>query len=303
MEDNKLKYLEKVAEYGSISKAAEELFITSSALSKYIKKIEDDYGIKLYDRIGKRFELTYAGQRYLKWLSDIDSMYGQMEDEMHDIANSYVGRLRVGVQTGGSNDIIEKVMPEFFDQFPGILFEMEEDISSNLRQQLEHNELDLAILPDQGLYSDLETIRLKHEQLVLVAPKNHDIGRLASSRDGFTYPWIDISSFPDIPFIAPFPDQGAYQPFSLLEGEYDISFRIIMRARTISRILRCVRMGIGCTLTPDTHILSSAYPEDLELYSVGKEPHNSELVIARNRSHYLTHPAEVFIDLCSRACQ
>ena len=301
MDNSRLEYLQKVAQYGSISKAADELYITSSALSKYIKKIEEEYGVVLFDRVGKRFELTYAGERYLRWLSEIGSLYEQMETELSDIANSYTGRLKVGVQLSGAYELIDQVLPVFHAQFPGVLIELVEDTYSNLRQQLENNSLDFAILPDEGLPALIETIPLQEEQLTLVVPKASSISFNAVSREGFRYPWVDIRMLPELSYVAPFPDQGAYHAFRILEEEYGCSFRIILRTRTISRLLRCVRIGLGCTLTPDSHVLSSGYRKDVELFSVGEQPHTGNLVVAYNRSHYLNHAADVFIELCGKA--
>ena len=65
------EYVVELARTGSVLKAAQNLCISSSALSKYILNIENEFGMPLFFRGGKIFTLTYAGERYLSWAREI----------------------------------------------------------------------------------------------------------------------------------------------------------------------------------------------------------------------------------------
>lgn len=298
METHRLEYLQKVAQYGSISKAADELFITSSALSKYIKKIEAEYHVVLFDRIGKRFALTYAGERYLQWLSEIDKLRSQMDTEMQDIALAHAGRLQIGIQFDGSNEMIDYVLPVFFKQFPHVMIEFYEDTSENLLHMLEHNKLDFALIPNMGLSPSIASIPLLKNQLVLVAPKKHTVEGHTVTKAGFRYPWFDIRKLKDEPFIAPFPEQSTFHPFHTIMQDYEMTLNIIMYTQTIGRMLRCVQNGIGLTLSTDTIITTSPYFTDLRLYSIGTHPYEHDQIIAYHKNHYLNKAAKSLISYC-----
>ena len=60
------KYVCALAECGNLTRAAEKLYISQPALSIYINNLENSLGVKLFERIGKRFVLTYAGERYVE---------------------------------------------------------------------------------------------------------------------------------------------------------------------------------------------------------------------------------------------
>ena len=96
MELRQFTYVNQVAECGSFTKAAAKLFISQPALSNYISKVEEDLGVKLFDRSATPLKLTYAGEQYLKRAKVI---LGQMEDmnrELRDITHNMAGRLRIG---------------------------------------------------------------------------------------------------------------------------------------------------------------------------------------------------------------
>ena len=76
MELRQFTYVNQVAECGSFTKAAAKLFISQPALSNYISKVEEDLGVKLFDRSATPLKLTYAGEQYLKRAKAI---IGQLE--------------------------------------------------------------------------------------------------------------------------------------------------------------------------------------------------------------------------------
>ncbi|OON92055.1 MAG: hypothetical protein ATN34_01060 [Epulopiscium sp. Nele67-Bin002] len=66
MDFKELNYVIALADFQQMTKAAEQLFISQPSLSKYIKTLEDSLGIKLFNKVGNRFVLTYAGECYVE---------------------------------------------------------------------------------------------------------------------------------------------------------------------------------------------------------------------------------------------
>ncbi|WMB27966.1 LysR family transcriptional regulator [Streptococcus didelphis] len=75
----KIKYLEMIETYASITKAAKALFIAQPYLSKLIKQLEMELEIDLYKTQSHKTQLTYAGKRYLYYLKQMDSLERQMK--------------------------------------------------------------------------------------------------------------------------------------------------------------------------------------------------------------------------------
>ncbi len=85
------QYVCVLAECGSITRAAKELYISQPALSIYINNLEKSLNVKLFERVGKRFILTYAGERYVEKARAMLRLEEEFEEELKDITGNYTG--------------------------------------------------------------------------------------------------------------------------------------------------------------------------------------------------------------------
>lgn len=297
MMDRKVEYIWQVAQYGSILKASEKLYITPSALSKYISKTEEELGVPLFDRIGKRFVLTYAGERYLKWMRQIMGTQKEMQKELRDIAAAKCGRIRFGVQTSGIEYIVQEVLPAFYEQYPQVKVEMYEDTSRNLRWRLEDSFLDFAIIPGVEDTPALNRILLAKSHRVLVLPKEYPLIRQAHAREGFTYPWIQASLLEHECFIAPFDTQNAYQVFSVFQNHCGFSPNIVFQTKNFGTLIKCVKSGIGVTISEDHIVKAARLDNEVEMLSFGDTDDAEMLQVCYLKDHYIDQATRTMIKL------
>src|SRR4051794_10981265 len=97
MKDLSGKYLKSIAEYGNFSNAAKALYISQPYLSKYIKNLEGELGIELVNRRVNPLTLTYAGERYLSYMNEIEQTYIKLHHEIESISNMEKGQLKLGI--------------------------------------------------------------------------------------------------------------------------------------------------------------------------------------------------------------
>ena len=102
MELKQFTYVRQVAESGSFTKAAAELFISQPALSNYVSKVEEDLGVKLFDRSANPLKLTYAGEQYVKRAKAILGQMEEMNRELRDITVDY----RITCNNGNQRTLI-----------------------------------------------------------------------------------------------------------------------------------------------------------------------------------------------------
>jgi len=299
MAEPKLDYIVCVAQTQSILKASEKLYITPSALSKYVRKREEELGVQLFDRVGKQFILTYAGERYLEWRSRILTLEQSMQMELQAIATQKSGRIRIGVQLTGSDFLVSNIFPAFQEKYPHTKLELYEDTSGNIKKMLDESKLDYAILPWQRTDMNLKTIPLAHSNVVLVLPKSRcDLREKAVNKEGFPYPWMDLKNVREELFIAPFEDQEAYQFFSQIKREYDFNPHIIMQTRYINTILNCVKNGLGLTITTDQTVHINKDGANVELCCFGDGASAQDLVLLYHKNHFLDTASKFLISLC-----
>ena len=96
--DKGIEYILEVARCGGITKAAENLFITPSALSKFVQAREAELQVKLFHRVGKRFVLTQAGEYYVQKIGEIERIQRELDTQMSSFSSMSRGVIRIGVQ-------------------------------------------------------------------------------------------------------------------------------------------------------------------------------------------------------------
>ena len=85
MDFKDLEYFAAIARCGNITRAAQQLYVSQPTLSKFLQKLEGDTGLVLFQRAGRRLELTYAGQRYLAHAERLLSQKREMDAELTDL--------------------------------------------------------------------------------------------------------------------------------------------------------------------------------------------------------------------------
>jgi len=148
MELRQLRYFVKAAELNNFTEASNQLFITQSTLSQQIKTLEDELGIPLFDRIGKRVRLTEAGHLFLPQAQKTAREAENGKQIIKDLLNLQTGTLSIGTTYGLANLLSDAVI-RFSEQFPAIKLEINFGTTSELKLKLDDGSLDfmLSFLP------------------------------------------------------------------------------------------------------------------------------------------------------------
>ncbi|MCE0495801.1 LysR family transcriptional regulator [Vibrio salinus] len=293
-----LNYIVEVAEVGNLNKAASTLEITSSALSKYIILKEKELGVDLFDRVGKKFVLTYAGEKYVQWAKKIVSMQDKMDEELKSIAACQSGIIYFGFQLMMSKVIISDVIPQFKQQHPDIDIVLKAHSTSNIMSMLESNQLDFAVTTIKNRLDNFSYEHLASSEIVLAVHKDHPLVKTAVEKEGFRYPWIDIQSVKNESFIALFHDQEMRRFTEILFDKESMSPTIDTQVPTSELALLCVANKYGVTITLDTAINMTGYKNDIIPLSFGEHPEYHEMVIVWHKSHRLQKFTQGLFDIC-----
>lgn len=302
MYEKRFEYIQTVAQYGSILKASEKLYITPSALSKYIQKTEEELQVRLFDRAGKRFVLTYAGERYLSWMARLEHTHGEMMTEISDISTGHQGRIRVGLQLDCSDRIIDRVLPPLYKDYPKVSVEFYELPSHQQRTFLEEYRIDFAILPETGLGENLNTIQLSRIHKVIAIAKDHPLLKKAVPKYGFPYPWIDVSLLKDERFLVSASNPDSFGLIAAIPKLYGFTPYVVRQSLNFgASILKCVGGGLGVSICSDIFITSGSMQNKVEALSFGEQPIHLGLMLAWQKSHYLDSSSRRFMALCEQA--
>lgn len=167
------KIFKIVAECKSMSKAAEQLYISQPTISQTISDIEKHYKVKLFDRYPKQLFITSAGE---KLLNNVNSLLYKFETvENLNLSNDWRIDVRIGATDTAASCILTHIINKSKEVNDKLEFYVSIDNTDNIEQKLLKNEIDFAIIEGSIKSKDIVTMPIADDCLVLVCGKNHPL--------------------------------------------------------------------------------------------------------------------------------
>ncbi|MBE2285870.1 MAG: LysR family transcriptional regulator [Prosthecobacter sp.] len=191
--DLNLQLLEQfvaLARTKNFTRAAEELHLSQSALSRAIQKLEDQLGQPVFERKPREVVLTEIGELLLERAKHILQLMEHTFSELSEAGRR--GRIRLGTIPTIAPYFLPGLLSSFAKKHPDIAVIVQEDTTESLIKRCNHGEIDLAILALPLLAKNLEVEPLFDEELLLVVPSGHP---LASSKT------VAIDAVEHFPFV------------------------------------------------------------------------------------------------------
>lgn len=229
----------EVARCQSFTRAAENLGYVQSSVTAQIQKLENEYGVVLFERYGRSMRLTSAGEQLHEAFERILAIY---DDSKRLIARHVKGNLEIGTIESLMAFMLPPVFHRFLKTFPEINLQVSELVESNILQLIRSGTLDIGILLDRIIVDDdIESITIREEPLVLVAEPGHP---LCSSEE------IGIAQL-DGQFLIVTEQGCTYRAaFERLLGNHGVTYHIHHEFGSLEAIKQCVSYGLGIALVP-----------------------------------------------------
>jgi DNA-binding transcriptional LysR family regulator len=173
-----LKHFVAVAEEKHFGLAAVRLNMTQPPLSLSIKKLEEELGVKLFDRTTKRVSLTSAGDVFLSGAYDALQRMDELTNDTQRAASGHLGRLKLGFVGSAIYEALPKTIRTFRKYYPDVQLDLKEMATVEQIEALSKNEIDVGILRPPitgGALYDLSPI--SEEAMVAVLPSNHPLAK------------------------------------------------------------------------------------------------------------------------------
>lgn len=170
----------KVAQLQSFSKAAESLGYSQSAITVQVQQLENELGVRLFDRIGKNVSITHYGQTFIPYARDVISAATRASNFAVDDSD-LSGTLRIGTLESLMISRFGDIIPAFHNRCPHVRSQFYFGGTEELLQMLIHNELDIIYTLDDHEY-DPQLIKLfeRPEEVVVMAGKQHPLAQAKS---------------------------------------------------------------------------------------------------------------------------
>lgn len=291
------EYVCALAEYGTITAAAKALFISQPALSIYINNLEKSLGIRLFERVGKQFILTYAGEQYVEKAKLILQLNHELEEKLKDITGNYSGRIRIGVQLRRANGFLPPIIAAYEKEFPGVEVILKEGVMSELKESIQNFKLDLLLCSRMDLPPYMESFVLFREHLLIAVPKEHPINRKAVREEGKAFPSLDLSCLNGEKLILAKQKQSIRQDADRILNENGVRPGKIREIQNIETAMQMVGEGLGIGFNRESYVLYMKRIETVRYYFIRNVESFTDFVLAYRKEMPVTGYMQHMIDL------
>jgi LysR family nitrogen assimilation transcriptional regulator len=149
MDLKRLRTFVAVAELGTVSKAALLQRISQSALSRQISDLEKEFGLKLFDRVGRRLILTSIGEQLLGDCRSVLGQVGSLGERAELLRRGDRGVLKVAAPPQTIESILSTFLPRYAERFPNVQVKLTEALGPDQSAMLERGEVHVGIRHDQ----------------------------------------------------------------------------------------------------------------------------------------------------------
>ena len=274
MTDKELLYIKTIADEGSISKAAKKLYVTQPALSHCLQHTEETLDTQLFVRSSGGLTLTYAGEKYYRFATQVLHLYNDLKMEMTEISRLKKGRISIGTTIFLGTIVLPRILPEFKRLYPNIEVIIQEMTSGEVDEALNMRKLEFAIIhtvPSIPRLEEIHYIPLHRDPFVIAAAPEMDLSRFAEPSADGGLPVMDLRHIMNLPFI------GLDRGKRIRKVVNDVFTRFgavpdtVLTSKSFETARALCARGYGATLLPMEYVSFFPDPHSIEYYAVAPE--------------------------------
>jgi len=289
MDLRRLRTFVAIADLGTVSKAALHLRITQPALSRQIAELEQEFGIGLFDRIGRRLVLTAVGEEVLEDCRKVLGQVGALADRVELIRQGGSGILRVAAPPQTIESVLSGFLPEYAERFPNVQVSLTEALGHEQLTLIERGEVHLGIRHDQGTHPHLQSQVLPPDEVLAACAPSLGLGL-----EGV----VDIARIAACPLLLPDSGYSVRKMFDAACRLADVAPNVRLESRAPHTLLALAEAGFGVAVIPSI-LPTDRYALTISRVAHQRKPLREGLVVQWDRRRPLPPYAEKFCSLLS----
>ena len=275
---NQLKIFLKIAEVGSVTKAADLLGMTQSAASASIASLENIYQVKLFKRVGRSITLSDEGKRFLPEAQSVFESSRSAKKYLRLLSKKTFGSLKIGASQTIANYWLPRRIALFNARYPDVSLNVTITNTSEVENAVIKDKVDIGLVEGEVISNELQLIDIDHDQIALVA----SVKRWASF--GVSNDSIDLLK---LPWIVREKGSGTRKVLEDLAIKNNISWSdldIVLELPSNESVREAVIAGVGVTLISQ-HVVALALETGLlKARSINLPPRKYLMVLKKNKS-------------------
>lgn len=284
MDTATLQAFVEVARSGSFSIAAQNLFITQSAVSKRIAQLESQLDTRLFDRIGRGINLTEAGSTLLPQAEQILTQFEDARRTLSNLSGEVTGRLSLAASHHISLHRLPETLRSFVKRYPQVQMDLRFYESEVAYEAVVHGDIELALItlsPESDPRIVAQTVWV--DRLHYCVAADHPLAACAN---------VEFDQINAYPAILPAADTFTYQIVHKQLSSLGLEPNLGISTNYLDTIRMMVRSGLGWSLLPETLI-----DEHLVRLNTGSQPVERPLGYIYHRERTLSNAARELLRL------
>src|SRR6201991_3971022 len=238
------RLIDTISKEGTLTKAANTLHLTQSALSHQLKELERELDVEIFSRQGKRLHLTDQGYRFLRSSEKILAEIKSLEEDINNYKNGKTGNLTISMQCYTAYHWLPGIIKYYKKQWPDINIQILSDATRRPLEYLMNGDLDIGIIRTQMVNTRIRYEPIFEDQLTAVMSKDHPLAK----KDV-----IEICDFEGEELILPLYDPS-YQDTPVIESLIEaqkVKPKTLHRIHYTDATIEMVNAGLGISVMAD----------------------------------------------------
>jgi DNA-binding transcriptional LysR family regulator len=278
-----------VARSQSVSRAAEELAMSQSAVSSALADLEGQFEIRLFDRIGKRLQLSGLGRVLRPRAEALQAEARGFEQAL--ASHSELGQLRVGATLTIGNYVIVPLMARFMREQPGARISLEVANTEQIAHKLANFEIDVGLVEGELQNPDLDVSRWCEDELVVFCAPDHPFAQRRTLRD---------ADLREAQWIVREPGSGTRQAFDHAMHGILPELSISLELQHTEAIKSAVEAGLGLGCVSRIAVADAFKHGTLHACRVPERDFRRHFYFVLHRHKYKTPGVQRWLELCKR---
>lgn len=282
-----LKVFITVVDTGSMTNAAEKLFVAQPSISQTIKEIEEYYNIRLFERLSKKLYITEKGKEFLSYARHIVSLFDEMEEKIRQ--NSESGILRIGASITVGTCILSQLSSRFIHNYANIHIESVIDNTMVVEDMVLKSRLDFGLVEGPIHSEYIISKPFMDDELILICGREHPFREK---------PYITLQELSQSDLILRESGSGTRELFENFMASKGFSLNIKWVCNNSEAIKNAVISNIGVSVISKMAVENELASNKLFHIELDDIKFKRQFNIIYHKNKYITESMEAFWNLC-----
>lgn len=275
------------AQFENITRAAESLSMSQSAASGALRELEHQFGVQLFDRVGKRLQLNELGRVLRPRVEALLEQARELESAL--TRHTDIGELKVGATLSIGNYLAVGIMARFMAEHPNARVSMEVANTATIARRVAEFKLDIGLIEGEVRMPELEAIPWRDDELVVFCAPSHPLVRQGPLGD---------DELRSATWILREPGSGTRQTFETAMRGLVPELKVLLELQHTEAIKRAVEAGLGIGCLSRVTLRDAFRRGTLVPLSVPRRDFRRQFYFILHRQKYRSAGIERWLDLC-----